>query len=259
MSTNTVSPRWFRAFKPVTSPRMRLFCFPYGGSGPSIFREWPEHLPADIEVTGILYPGRESRVMEPLIDNIVAMAESLLPAIVPRLKQPFAFFGHSMGALVSFELTRLLSAKHNLAPEHLFMSAAGGPHIPTEEPIHHLPDAEFLQALIQLNGMPQEVLQNTELLEYALPIIRNDFTACAEYRFIDGAAVKCPITAIGGANDPRVGPDHMEQWEQHAPGGFDLHMLPGDHFFIEPQQQKILTLISSALNGKPSAAIAGSS
>jgi len=188
--------------------------------------------------------------MEPLMDDIGSIATALLPEIVPRLQKPFAFFGHSMGALISFELTRLLSAEHNLVPEHIFMSGAGGPHVPTDEPIHHLPDEEFLDALIHLNGMPKEVLQNRELLEYALPIIRNDFKACAEYQFVAGEPIGCPLTALGGTDDPRVKPFHMEQWRQHAPVGFELHMMEGDHFFLEQHQQTILNMISATLGDK---------
>lgn len=248
MNTQKTKTRWFRDFNPNATSRMSLYCFPYGGSGPSIFREWPEQIASGFEVTGILYPGHESRVMEPLMDDIVAIAKALLPHIAPRLERPFAFFGHSMGALISFELTRLLSAEHDLVPEHIFMSGAGGPHIVTEEPIHQLPDDEFLDALIYLNGMPQEVLQNRELLEYALPIIRNDFKACAEYRFMEGEPISCPLTALGGMDDPRVKPFHMEEWQQHAPVGFDLHMLEGDHFFLKENQQFILNMISTTLS-----------
>lgn len=247
MKYAVINERWFRVFKPSPSAKMRLFCFPYGGSGPSVFRDWADHFSDDIEVIGVLYPGRESRTTEPLTPDIKQMAEAMLPTILQYLDKPFAFFGHSMGALISFELTRLLSAECSSLPEHLFVSAADAPHVVKSDPIHHLPEEEFLQALIGLNGMPREVLENTEFLEYVLPIIRSDFSACANYRYSEGPLVSCPVTAYGGSNDPRVDPQYVEQWCQYAGARFQVKMFAGDHFFMTSHQREMISAIHQEL------------
>ncbi|GAB4198478.1 MAG: alpha/beta fold hydrolase [Wenzhouxiangellaceae bacterium] len=258
MTTKPAKQRWFRKFPSTKAPRVTLYCFPYGGSGPSIFREWSDQLGDDIEVVGVLYPGRESRVLEPLLPDIVEIARAMAASVVPDLRQPFAFYGHSMGALISYELARILGAEHGLMPRHLFVSGAGAPHVPTEEPIHHLPDEEFLQALIDLNGMPQAVLDNRSLLEYALPIIRNDFKACAEYRYLDGPSVTCPLTAMGGTDDPRVREEHVTLWNEYTPAAFQARIFPGDHFFLGPQEAAILKLIQQELAENTTEAVVGS-
>lgn len=247
MQHTALKPRCFRAYKQIPSARIRMFCFPYGGAGPSVFRGWPDYFTDDIELTGILYPGRESRLVEPLVPDIRLIAESLLPNFLPRLDKPFAFFGHSMGALISFELTRLLVEQHDRAPQHLFVSGCGAPHIPDTDPIHGLPEDEFLDALVRLNGMPQEVLENKELLEYALPIIRADFTACASYRSTRSTTINCPITAYGGDQDSRVPIEDLTQWSQYTQTEFEYEVFTGDHFFLHEHEQRMLSVIQKTL------------
>ncbi len=247
MQHAVINQSWFRPFKKPSATRLRLFCFPYGGSGPAVFRNWPGHMPQEVEVIGILYPGREARISEPLIPNIKQMSQSLMASILPRLDKPFAFFGHSMGALIAYELASQLGAEHGQAPEHLFVSGAYAPHVSDPDPIHQLPERQFLAALVELNGMPQEVLENKELLEYALPVIRSDFFACADYRNQQGLQVRCPITAYCGDQDTRVPVADVEQWRQYTQADFDLRVLPGDHFFLHSHEQRMLAEIQQKL------------
>ncbi len=247
MNDATLNPRCFRIYKKLPFAGIRLFCFPYGGSSPSVFRSWPGYFANKIELTGVLYPGRESRMLEPLVPDIRLIAESLLPDILPRLNKPFAFFGHSMGALIGYELARLLIEKHNCIPQHLFVSGCGAPHIPDRDPIHNLPEDEFLDELIRLNGMPKEVLENEELLEYALPIIRADFTACADYRSTSNTVISCPITAYGGDEDSRVTVEDLAQWGRYTRTGFEYEILAGDHFFLHDHEEQISSAIEKTL------------
>ncbi len=248
MQQDANDKRWFRKIGSPTAPQVRLFCFPYGGSGPWVFRPWQDYFGDKAELTGILYPGRESRINEPLQTKIQTIAEMLLPAILPRLDMPFVFFGHSMGALVSFELTRLLDAGGGPMPQRLIVSGAGAPHIPEPHPIHHLPDQEFMDAVINLNGMPEEVLSSRELLEYALPIIRADFTACGDYRCADqGGRVTCPMVVYGGSLDPRVAVSQVEEWQQHADSEYSVEWFEGDHFFIDSHQDQVLASVAGHL------------
>lgn len=247
MKYAALNPRCLRTYKRIPSARMRLFCFPYGGTSPSVFRGWPDSFADDVELAGILYPGRESRMAEPLVPDIKQIAESLLPNILLQLDKPFAFFGHSMGALVSYELARLLKVKYDRAPQHLFISGSSAPHIPDLDRIHELPEDEFLDELVRMNGMPQEVLDNQELLEYALPIIRSDFTACANYRSTHDAVISCPITAYGGDKDSHVPIENLVAWGQYTGTEFEYKIFTGDHFFLHDHEDQILPAIKKIM------------
>lgn len=232
---------WLALFKPNPSATLRLFCFPYAGAGASIYQPWASLLPRDIEVCAIQYPGRETRVNEPAFQKLSHLIDVLVEAIVPALDRPFLFFGHSMGSLVSFELTRALDARgRRFRPEHAFFSGAGAPHMPAPPPIHHLRDIEFLIEVAKLNGIPKEALRSPELIRYMLPILRTDFTMCESYRYQIGAPLQCGISAFGGERDPRVKKQNLCAWSDHASAYFSLAFFPGDHFFIRTAQAAVI-------------------
>jgi medium-chain acyl-[acyl-carrier-protein] hydrolase len=239
MNFGTSSP-WLTWFKPNPAASMRLFCFPYAGAGASVYRAWASALPREIEVCGIQYPGRENRAGEPCVKNLSGLLDALVPAILPALDRPFAFFGHSMGALVTFELTRALMAKGCVRPEHVFFSGAGAPHTPLPKQIHHLRDTDFLREVIRLNGIPKDALRSPDLIRYLLPILRADFSLCEQYRYQTGLSLDCPVTVFGGQSDPRVDTERLLAWSDHASGYFSSGVFAGDHFFIRTSQAAIL-------------------
>ena len=156
--TPRTSP-WFPALKPGGGARLRLFCFPYAGGSALIYRDWPAKLPAEIEVCPAQLPGRGNRRHEPCYTNLRRLAEGAATAIVPYLDRPFAFFGHSMGALVGFEVARELRRRGAPVPVHLLVSGRAGPQVPKRTPItYNLPEPLFIERLRQLNGTPREVL-----------------------------------------------------------------------------------------------------
>jgi len=239
MKTWTGNP-WLTFFKPNPSANVRLFCFPYAGAGASVYWPWASALPPEIEVVGIQYPGRETRVSVPMFRSLTDMVESLMEAIIPALDRPFLFFGHSMGSLVSFELTRALAARGCFRPEHVFFSGAGAPHTTPPPPIHHLRDAEFLTQVARLNGIPKDVLRDPVLIRYMLPILRADFTMCESYRYQIGAPLQCGVSAFGGELDPRVDKQRLCAWADHASMYFSSAFFPGDHFFIRTAQAAVI-------------------
>ena len=155
MTTATALDSWIAFRKPNPQARLRLFCFPYAGAGASIFRTWPDGLPADVEICPVQYPGRGTRPMETPFTEISSLVRALAQAMLPLVDKPFAFFGHSLGALVAFELAQELRRQSSLQPARLFVSADRAPQIPRRNrPIHALPEGEFLAELRRLNGIP---------------------------------------------------------------------------------------------------------
>jgi len=239
---------WWICPKPNAQARLRLFCFPYAGGGSVIYRPWAADLPESIELWCIRLPGREGLRALPAFTRLEALVTALVPVIRPYLHMPFAFFGHSMGALISFELTHKLCRQHNLVPVHLFVSAHRAPQLPDRDPpLHHLSESELLTQLQRLNGTPQAVLQDTELMQFFLPVLRADFAVCETYSYTAKPPLTCPISAFGGWQDPRVSYDELAAWREHTCGAFMHRMLPGDHFFLHSAQAQLLQALAQDL------------
>jgi medium-chain acyl-[acyl-carrier-protein] hydrolase len=241
-----VVDQWILYSRPRKQAQLRLFCFPYAGGGASIFRNWAEMLPSTIEVCPVQLPGRENRLLETPFSSISSLIEPLALALVPRLDLPFAFFGHSMGALISFELARYLRGKgYPFAPVHLFVSAHRAPQLPDPDPpAYYLPEAAFLNELRRLNGTPEEILQNPELLRLLLPTLRADFALCETYKYVSDAPLSCPITTFGGLQDYEVSYEMLTAWRQQTSSTFTLRYFAGDHFFLHNEQTALLQALS---------------
>ncbi|MBR8835626.1 MAG: thioesterase [Stigonema ocellatum SAG 48.90 = DSM 106950] len=236
---------WIIYPKPNPKTYLRLFCFPYAGAGASIFRTWSAQLPQEIEVYSVQLPGRESRMKEPLFTDLVPLIDSLIPAIQPHLDLPFVFFGHSMGGLLSFEVARQLRRLQHPIPLHLFISGRRAPQLRAlDPPIHQLPDAEFLEALSRYNGTPENVLQNVELMNLFLPILRADLAINETYVYHPETPLDCSLSVFGGLQDDRVSRDSLAAWRDQTNGNFSLRMFLGDHFFLRSQQGELLQAIS---------------
>lgn len=230
--------------------RLSLFCFPYAGGGASIYREWAADLPPSIEVCPIQLPGRENRWNETPFTSLSSLVEDLATILLPMFKLPFVFFGHSMGALISFELARALRRKTHKAPIHLFISSARAPQIPDpDSPIHQLPDAEFIKELQRLNGIPEMVLQDAELMHLVLPTLRADITLCETYEYFPDESLSCPITAYGGQLDKKVQREHLAGWSAQTSGAFTFRSFPGDHFYLTSARKLLLRAVSAELSG----------
>jgi medium-chain acyl-[acyl-carrier-protein] hydrolase len=246
--SRTQANPWLSCPKPNPQADLRLFCFPYSGAGAQIYYPWAEMLPKSLEVCPVQLPGRESRLSEPPFTQLAPLVKELVPAILPHLNKPFAFFGHSMGALVSFELARRLRREHGLSPVHLFVSGHGAPHLPDREPaIHDLPEPEFVAKVRSLNGMPEEILNHDELMELLVPILRADFTLCGTYTFRPDAPLDCPISALGGLQDEHVPRRDLEAWQEHTDGPFSVRMFPGDHFYLNADRPLLLRTLAREL------------
>ncbi|MGD0207572.1 MAG: alpha/beta fold hydrolase [Verrucomicrobiota bacterium] len=250
MTTATAIDSWIVFRKPNPQARLRLFCFPYAGTSASIFRTWPDGLPAEVEVCPVQFPGRGTRLTETPFTQLSPLVQTLAQALVPLLDKPFAFFGHSLGALVGFELARQLRRHSGVQPVRLFVSAARAPQIPhRDRPIHALPEGEFLAELRRLNGIPGKVLEEVELMQIMLPVLRADFAVYETYVYPTEPSLHCPISTFGGLQDQRVSRGDLEAWRNQTNGSFSLRMFPGDHFFWNTTQPLLLQALSQELRG----------
>jgi medium-chain acyl-[acyl-carrier-protein] hydrolase len=239
------SSSWFVCPQDNPNAEFRLFIFPYAGGSPAAFSKWTIE---NIECWIAHYPGRGARHSKPLIKNIPSLVEQFSQAIHPLWDKPFAFFGHSMGALIAFELIRAMRKNNLPQPKLLFVSACGAPHIPDPHPpIHTLPDDGFLAALKKLNGVPSELVRQPEAMQLLLPIVCADFEAIETYQHTSDHPLDIPIVAIGGSNDPRVSWERLEGWSAQTNTGFKSHYFDGGHFFIHTEKDSILDLIETEL------------
>ncbi|MCC7367467.1 MAG: thioesterase [Chloroflexi bacterium] len=240
---------WVRCPRPSPEAAVRLFCLPYGGGGAMIYREWPLTLAPAVEVWHVQLPGREARYREPPCTDMAALIFPLIEAMRPHLDRPFALFGHSMGALVAFELTRQLRRDGLPQPVHLFPSARRAPHLPDwRTPLHTLPDSELVTHLNQrYNGVPPAILQSTDLLRMFIPTIRADLTLTEVYEYVPEEPFTCPISAFGGLGDGAVARDDVVGWGDHTSESFTLRMVPGDHFFLQAHRPRLLSAIAADL------------
>lgn len=243
MASTVTKTSWVTYPKANNQARLRLFCFHYAGGGAHIFRSWPDGLPGTVEVCAVQLPGRGAQLVQPAFTCMGSLVDALTKVLLPHLNKPFAFFGHSMGALVGFELARQLKREYALEPLQLFVSACFAPQIPDPHPIHHLPEDEFLEQLRSLNGVPDEVLENSELLQLMLPTLRADCMLTETYTCTSKPSLSCPITVFGGSRDPFFYRDHLEAWHEQTSGPFSLRMVPGDHFFLHTAQTLLLGML----------------
>jgi surfactin synthase thioesterase subunit len=239
---------WISSHKQKPQTRLRLFCFPYAGGGASMYRTWGEDLPAEVEVCPVHLPGRDDRLLELPFTQFSHLIETLTQVLHPYLQVPFAFFGHSMGARIGFELARELRRRHGLSPAHLFVCAARAPHLPN--PVNFLAvdsDAAIIEELRRFGGTPEWVLQEAELMQELLPTIRADFQVINTFTYSREAPLDCPISAFGGLQDALVNREHLAAWRKHTRSSFTLRLFPGNHFFLQSARSPLLQAISQEL------------
>ncbi|MEO7021090.1 MAG: alpha/beta fold hydrolase [Ktedonobacteraceae bacterium] len=247
MSEPLASNAWVK-LNPHPRRRLRLFCFPYAGGGSSAYYSWAAEIAPEIEICPIQLPGREERLRETPFTNMEELVEAIAQALEPYLGQPFAFYGHSLGGLISFELARYLRRRQGPTPIQLFVSGCCAPQVPsTDAPIGELPDAEFLQALRRFNGTSEAILQDTDLMRLLLPLLRADFRVYETYTHTSEKPLDLPIAAYGGLNDFRARREGVEAWKLQTSQKFFFRMYAGDHFFIHSKRKILLQGISQDL------------
>jgi medium-chain acyl-[acyl-carrier-protein] hydrolase len=239
---------WLPRYGPRATARLRLFCFPYSGGNSFIFRNWQARLPQAVELCAVQLPGRAARLKEQPFSHLKPLVEAVAAAISPAFDKPFAFFGHSMGALISFELARFLRRRQMPQPVHLFVSGRRGPQVPdTDPPFHDMPEPEFIKELRRLNGTPGELFEHEELMQVFIPLLRADFSVCQTYVYTPEPPLDCSITAYGGAADPEIRDERLQAWREQTTALYHARIFPGDHFFLNTAQEQVLKALSDDL------------
>jgi len=231
-------------------PRLRLFCLPFAGGGAGAFRNWHEELPRDVEIIRAQLPGREASFREPLATAMESLIERLATAALPWLDRPAMLFGHSAGAIVAFELARVLQIKFGRAIDRLIVCGANPPHVagPLNYSLAHLDDAAFVAALRRLGGTPPAVFENLELLDLFLPIVRADIRLVEAYVSPSSTRLSCPITVFRGTRDSHTSADDCPRWGELTSGSLTLNTIAGDHFFPFTQRAQFLTAMTQELS-----------
>ena len=238
---------WFPTIDARPEAPLRLFCFPHAGGGGAAFHLWQERLPA-AAVCPVRLPGHESRAAEPPFTRMEPLIDALAEAILPHTGRPFAFFGHSMGAGIAFELARALRGRGLPLPVCLFVSGARAPRCR----LHWTPPPaptgpELVAQLRRLEGIPPEVFESEEVMRMFLPVLEADTALYRAYTYREEAPLACPIRAFGGAADPNVAREHLELWAAETSVSFALRLFPGGHFYLRSAEDDLLSAIAAEL------------
>jgi pyochelin biosynthesis protein PchC len=227
----------------------RLVCFPHAGGAATAYAPLARALPVSIETLALQYPGRQDRLAEPAPESIDEVVAAVVPELRPWLDRPFAFFGHSTGAIVAYEVARVLEAEHGPMPVGLIASGRRGPSTRRDEHVHLGGDRSLLREVARLGGTPPELLADEEVQQMMLPALRGDYKAIETYEWRPGPPLGCPIWAVVGEDDPLATESEAAAWRAQTSAGFELHVLPGRHFYLVDQQHAVTALITRMLPG----------
>ncbi|MGN9796072.1 thioesterase II family protein [Streptomyces sp. OZ13] len=254
MTALTGDTPWFRNYRPAPDAPLRLVCLPHAGGAATFYHPVAQALSPRIEVLAVQYPGRQDRREEPAVTDIAVLADTIAEALAPRTDRPYALFGHSMGATVAFEAARRLEAAGH-GPAALFVSGRRAPCLDREGDLQPRTDEEVVAEIRALNGTGAELLDDAEVLDMILPALRADYAAVRRYRYSDGPALRCPVTAFTGDSDPKASAADVGAWAGHTGSAFELRVLPGGHFFLVDQQHAVLRTVEHHLTAAAAVAV----
>jgi surfactin synthase thioesterase subunit len=238
---------------PGAARRLRLYCFPYSGGNAVSFVPWQREIDPAIELCAVQLPGRGARFREAPCTSFAVLMDALVEVLALQLAQnggPYAFYGHSLGSLIAFELARHCRRRGLPLPQRLILSGCNAPPFPAgPKRLHELPDAELIEKLREYNGTPQELLDNRELMKLLLPAVRADFALGADYHYVAEPPLDVPLTVLAGRQDAHVEEARLLEWQRETSAAFRLHWFEGDHFFINDQRAAVLACLENEVLG----------
>jgi surfactin synthase thioesterase subunit len=239
---------WCRRYRPTRTATARLVCLPHAGGSATFFLPVAAALSPGVDVVAIQYPGRQDRRNEQPIDDMAVLADRIDAILRRQPEMPLVLFGHSLGALVGFEVTRRLEAAGR-GPVRLIASGRRGPSTYRDEQVHLRDDAGILAEIRKMSGTASSVLGDDEMMRAVLPALRADYCAAETYTCAPDTTVSSPISAMTGDNDPKTTVDEAKAWAQHTTGSFDLHVFAGGHFFLTDHAEAIIKILDQHLRG----------
>jgi medium-chain acyl-[acyl-carrier-protein] hydrolase len=231
--------------------KVKLFCFPYAGGSAAVYNKWKQYLDKSLELHTVELAGRGRRIYDPLYDSIAEAVEDVYKIIGPQTADlPYAFFGHSMGGIIAYELALKIRELKKPQPVHIFFSGRGAPHVRGTEDkkkIHALNEEEFKKEIIELGGTPREFFEHPELLDVLLPMLRSDFKIAECY---EEKSTIMPfdhdITVFIGKEEDATA-EQMHGWREHTSGICTLHYFNGDHFFVNEETERVVSIVNKTL------------
>lgn len=213
---------------------MRLVCFPWAGGGASAYRRFSFQLPETIELLAVQYPGREDRYRECPLLRMELIVNHVLDDLIPIFDRPLVFFGHSMGALVAYEVAQALKAKLCREPRMLIISGSGSPDREGsyERCASMASEEEFIDDIQRFGGTPHEIVDDRQMMRALLPVLRADYEVLDTYACRPATPLSCPLIACAGNQDPSVSREAMEAWQQYTTGPSQVHWFSGGHFYL---------------------------
>lgn len=237
---------WFRCADPRPDAAVRLFCFPHAGGSAVFYRTWSARIAEHVELSVVQYPGRADRLAEPVIEDAPTLVRRVTTALSPLCDRPVALFGHSMGAVIAYEVARSLQTLGS-PPVHLFVSGHRSADLPGDVRYSQLDDDALVETLMRMGGTDAELFADPDLRELVLPYVRGDLRLLDLYRHRPEPKLSVPITAIMAADDETEPPDLAPGWADLTSGAFAQLVLPGDHFYLVPQRDQVIGEIEARL------------
>jgi medium-chain acyl-[acyl-carrier-protein] hydrolase len=249
---------WLFSFEAQANAGARLFCFPHSGGGATAFRDWSASLRPAVDLVAVEPPGRGTRLREPCRSDLAGMAREIAAEIASLAGLPFAFFGHSVGTLIAFEVTRELRRLGRALPSMMIVSAGRAPNAPARPFLRPgISDDEIVRMVVDMGGVPQELEHADDLLQLWVPALRADLELLDGYVYTEEDPLPVPIVLFAGMLDEVVEFEAMEPWADLTSAGTSLAMFPGDHFYLakESKQQVLASLARhlSSLRAKSAA------
>jgi surfactin synthase thioesterase subunit len=239
--------QWIRRYHSAPRGGIRLVCFPHAGGSPNYYFPLSRALAPRVEVLAVQYPGRQDRLGEKPAGSVAELADSICGALEPWMDGHAAFFGHSMGAIVAFEVARRFQRHTPRTPLRLLVSGRGAPARPRNEAVHLRDDAGIVAEMRRLGGTSPRFLEDEDWVSLILPAVRGDYKAIETYAYFPGPPLDCPVTALTGDSDPEVTTADLRAWAGHCTGEFELRTFPGGHFYMDSCLPEVAHAISRSL------------